>query len=190
MNLHEYQAKQLFAEYGLPVSTGYACDTPEEAAAAADKIGGDMWVVKCQVHAGGRGKAGGVKLVKSKEEIRSNYRAKNITILENLDCLSDTMLQCDISIGAGGTTTWERFSMGLPSLVISIAANQEKSAQHLSDLGLIYYLGPAATLEKSWLNSIKELLLQDEFQLLDNSSKISQYVDTLGSQRIVTEIFQ
>ncbi|AKH69876.1 succinyl-CoA synthetase, beta subunit [Spongiibacter sp. IMCC21906] len=69
MNLHEYQGKQLFAEYGLPVSKGYACDTPEEAAAAADKIGGDKWVVKAQVHAGGRGKAGGVKLVDSKEEI-------------------------------------------------------------------------------------------------------------------------
>jgi succinyl-CoA synthetase beta subunit len=70
MNLHEYQAKQLFAEYGLPVSEGFACDNPQEAAEAASKIGGDMWVVKCQVHAGGRGKAGGVKLVKSKEEIR------------------------------------------------------------------------------------------------------------------------
>lgn len=71
MNLHEYQAKQLFAEYGLPASKGYACDTPEEAAAAADKIGGDGWVVKAQVHAGGRGKAGGVKLVKSKDEIKA-----------------------------------------------------------------------------------------------------------------------
>ena len=81
MNLHEYQAKQLFAEYGLPVSTGYACDTPKEAAEAADKIGGDMWVVKCQVHAGGRGKAGGVKLVKSKEEIKEfaqNWLGKNL----------------------------------------------------------------------------------------------------------------
>lgn len=70
MNLHEYQGKQLFAEYGLPVSKGYACDTPEEAAQAADRIGGDKWVVKAQVHAGGRGKAGGVKLVTSKDEIR------------------------------------------------------------------------------------------------------------------------
>ncbi len=69
MNLHEYQGKQLFAEYGLPVSKGFACSTPEEAAAAADKIGGDQWVVKAQVHAGGRGKAGGVKLVKTKKEI-------------------------------------------------------------------------------------------------------------------------
>ncbi len=71
MNLHEYQGKQLFAEYGLPVSKGYACDTPDEAAAAADKIGGSEWGVKAQVHAGGRGKAGGVKLLKSKEDIRA-----------------------------------------------------------------------------------------------------------------------
>ncbi|HET8904862.1 MAG TPA: ADP-forming succinate--CoA ligase subunit beta [Saccharospirillum sp.] len=71
MNLHEYQSKQLFKEYGLPVSDGFACDTPDEAVAAAKKIGGNMWVVKAQVHAGGRGKAGGVKLVKTDEEIRA-----------------------------------------------------------------------------------------------------------------------
>mgnify|MGYP003647371869 FL=1 len=71
MNLHEYQGKQLFKEYGLPVSDGIAASSPEEAVAAADKIGGTEWVVKCQVHAGGRGKAGGVKLVKTKEEIKA-----------------------------------------------------------------------------------------------------------------------
>lgn len=71
MNLHEYQGKQLFAQYGLPVSKGFACDTPEEAAEATQKIGGDMWVVKAQVHAGGRGKAGGVKLIKSAEEAKA-----------------------------------------------------------------------------------------------------------------------
>ena len=81
MNLHEYQAKQLFAEYGLPVSEGYACATPQEAAEAADKIGGNIWVVKCQVHAGGRGKAGGVKVAKSKDEIRAfaqHWLGKNL----------------------------------------------------------------------------------------------------------------
>ncbi|PKF50507.1 ADP-forming succinate--CoA ligase subunit beta [Enterovibrio nigricans] len=81
MNLHEYQSKQLFAEYGLPVSEGYACDTPQEAAEAADKLGGDKWVVKCQVHAGGRGKAGGVKLVTTKDEIKEfaqNWLGKNL----------------------------------------------------------------------------------------------------------------
>ncbi|WP_438283393.1 succinate--CoA ligase subunit beta, partial [Pseudomonas alabamensis] len=71
MNLHEYQGKQLFAEYGLPVSKGFAVDTPEEAAEACDKIGGNEWVVKAQVHAGGRGKAGGVKLVRSKEDAKA-----------------------------------------------------------------------------------------------------------------------
>ena len=70
MNLHEYQGKQLFAEYGLPVSKGFAVETPEAAAEAAEKIGGDMWVVKAQVHAGGRGKAGGVKLIKSPAEAK------------------------------------------------------------------------------------------------------------------------
>ncbi len=81
MNLHEYQGKQLFAEYGLPVSQGYAVDTPQEAAEAAGRIGGDMWVVKAQVHAGGRGKAGGVKLVKTKDEIRefaAQWLGKNL----------------------------------------------------------------------------------------------------------------
>ena len=70
MNLHEYQGKQLFREYGLPVSEGYAVDNPQSAFEAAGQIGGDMWVVKAQVHAGGRGKAGGVKLVKTKEEVK------------------------------------------------------------------------------------------------------------------------
>ena len=74
MNLHEYQGKQLFAKYGLPVSPGVAADTPEQAAAGADEIGGDRWVVKAQVHAGGRGKAGGVKVVSSKDEIRAFAR--------------------------------------------------------------------------------------------------------------------
>ncbi|GGB89722.1 succinate--CoA ligase [ADP-forming] subunit beta [Marinobacterium zhoushanense] len=71
MNLHEYQGKQLFAAYGLPVSKGIAVDTPEAAVEAAKQIGGDKWVVKAQVHAGGRGKAGGVKLVDSPEEAKA-----------------------------------------------------------------------------------------------------------------------
>ena len=71
MNLHEYQGKQLFAEYGLPVSSGIACETAFQAVAAAKEIGGDTWVVKAQVHAGGRGKAGGVKLVSTTEEVEA-----------------------------------------------------------------------------------------------------------------------
>ena len=71
MNLHEYQAKQLFREYGLPVSNGFAVDTAEQAAVATEKIGGSRWVVKAQVHAGGRGKAGGVQLVDSGKEAKA-----------------------------------------------------------------------------------------------------------------------
>jgi len=70
MNLHEYQAKQLFARYGVPVPRGEVVRTPAQAAAAAGRLGGELWVVKAQVHAGGRGKAGGVKLAKSMDEVR------------------------------------------------------------------------------------------------------------------------
>lgn len=69
MNLHEYQAKQLFKQYGLPVPMGEIATSVEEACAVAAKLGGDSWVVKAQVHAGGRGKAGGVKVVKGKDEV-------------------------------------------------------------------------------------------------------------------------
>ncbi|MBC3767724.1 ADP-forming succinate--CoA ligase subunit beta [Neptunicella marina] len=85
MNLHEYQGKQLFREYGLPVSEGFAADTPQQAVEAADRIGGSEWVVKCQVHAGGRGKAGGVKLVKNKDDIRQfaeNWLGKNLVTFQ------------------------------------------------------------------------------------------------------------
>ena len=70
MNLHEYQGKNLFAEYGLPVTQGIAAESVEGAISAADAIGGDQWMVKVQVHAGGRGKAGGVKLATSKSDIK------------------------------------------------------------------------------------------------------------------------
>jgi len=69
MNLHEFQAKSLFAKYGIPVTTGEVADSPKTARAAARSLGGDLWVVKAQVHAGGRGKAGGVKLARSPEEV-------------------------------------------------------------------------------------------------------------------------
>ncbi|NND35668.1 MAG: ADP-forming succinate--CoA ligase subunit beta [Gammaproteobacteria bacterium] len=70
MNLHEYQAKQLFARYGVPVTRGEVATTPAQASACANRLGGDLWVVKAQVHAGGRGKSGGVKLARSAEEVR------------------------------------------------------------------------------------------------------------------------
>lgn len=71
MNLHEYQAKQVFSAYGIPVPSGHVAATPEEAAQAAQKLGGSVWVVKAQVHAGGRGKAGGVKLARDLDAVRA-----------------------------------------------------------------------------------------------------------------------
>ena len=70
MNFHEYQAKQLFADYGIAVPTGRVARTPEEAVDAAKTIPGDLWVIKAQIHAGGRGKAGGVKLARTLDEVR------------------------------------------------------------------------------------------------------------------------
>jgi succinyl-CoA synthetase beta subunit len=72
MNLHEYQSKRLFADYGISVPKGIPAETPDEAVTAAEELGGELWVVKAQVHAGGRGKAGGVKLARSTEEVREH----------------------------------------------------------------------------------------------------------------------
>ena len=77
MNLHEYQAKLLFAEYGMPVLAGGVAYNVEDAVQVATQLGGDRWVVKAQVHAGGRGKAGGVKLVSGQEAL-SDYVQKII----------------------------------------------------------------------------------------------------------------
>ena len=70
MNLHEHQAKQLFSLYGLPINRGIACHSIEETEQALSQLSGDIFAVKCQIHAGGRGKAGGVKLVKNAEQAR------------------------------------------------------------------------------------------------------------------------
>ncbi len=71
MNLHEYQAKELFNRYGVAVPAGRVASNADEAAAAAEALGGALWVVKAQVHAGGRGKAGGVKVCRSVAEVRA-----------------------------------------------------------------------------------------------------------------------
>jgi len=71
MNFHEYQAKELFAEYGIAVPSGKAVATPEAAVEAAKALGGEQWMVKAQIHAGGRGKAGGVKFCKSLDEVKA-----------------------------------------------------------------------------------------------------------------------
>ncbi len=71
MNFHEYQAKELFAEYGIPVPAGKIARTAEEAVAAARALGDGPWMVKAQIHAGGRGKAGGVKFCKTVDDVKA-----------------------------------------------------------------------------------------------------------------------
>lgn len=71
MNIHEYQAKQIFAKYGVPTPRGIIANTPDEAVANAKELGGNIWVVKAQIHAGGRGLGGGVKLARSLEEVKT-----------------------------------------------------------------------------------------------------------------------
>ncbi|AKK68596.1 MULTISPECIES: ADP-forming succinate--CoA ligase subunit beta [Xanthomonas translucens group] len=71
MNFHEYQAKQLFADYGIPVPAGRVASTPEEAVEVANALGNGPWMVKAQIHAGGRGKAGGVKFCKTTDDVKA-----------------------------------------------------------------------------------------------------------------------
>ena len=82
MNFHEYQAKQLFADYGIAVPAGRIARTPDEAVEAAKAIPGDLWVVKAQIHAGGRGKAGGVKLARTLDEVKQYATAMLGTKME------------------------------------------------------------------------------------------------------------
>ncbi|MBZ0093731.1 MAG: ADP-forming succinate--CoA ligase subunit beta [Sulfuricellaceae bacterium] len=86
MNLHEYQAKTLLRECGISTPRGIAVVSAEQAGAAADELGGDAWVVKAQIHAGGRGKAGGVRLVRSRQallEAASDLLGKNLVTYQN-----------------------------------------------------------------------------------------------------------
>jgi len=82
MNFHEYQAKQLFADYGIAVPAGRIARTPDEAVEAARAIPGELWVVKAQIHAGGRGKAGGVKLARTLDEVKQYATAMLGTKME------------------------------------------------------------------------------------------------------------
>ena len=147
MNFHEYQAKELFAEYGIPVPAGIVAATPLAAVEAARELGGDAWVVKAQVHAGGRGKAGGVKLARSLEELRSESErmlnmkistyqtgglelpVDNVLIAEAVDIASELYLSalidrvnhCVTFIGsAAGGVNIEQVAASEPEKIIAV----------------------------------------------------------------------
>ncbi|MES5006262.1 ADP-forming succinate--CoA ligase subunit beta [Prevotella disiens] len=92
MKVHEYQAKEFFASYGIPVQRGIVCRTPEEAVKAYEELGVELAVIKAQVHTGGRGKAGGVKLGKTAEEVRTH--ATNILGMDIKGFIVDRVLVC------------------------------------------------------------------------------------------------
>src|SRR5512145_2756201 len=75
MKIHEYQAKEVLRKFGVPTPRGMPCFSVEDAVAAGRALGGNVWVVKAQIHAGGRGKGGGVKLARSPEELRAHTGA-------------------------------------------------------------------------------------------------------------------
>lgn len=128
MNFHEYQAKDLFDEYGVPVPAGEAVATADEAVAIAEKLGGERWVIKAQVHAGGRGKAGGVKLASSLDEVRE---------------IADEMLGMTIS-------TYQTAGLALPVNLVLVAEasdiDQELYLSALVDRGrrCVTFIGSAA----------------------------------------------
>jgi succinyl-CoA synthetase beta subunit len=128
MNLHEYQSKQVFAAYGIPVPTGRVAATPEEAVAAAEALGGGLWVVKAQVHAGGRGKAGGVKLARDKAAVHAAAKAMLGTRLATIQTGPEGLPVDTVYVETGSAIERE--------IYLSLTLNREK--------GQIAMIGSAA----------------------------------------------
>jgi succinyl-CoA synthetase beta subunit len=168
MNLHEYQAKGLFADYGLPVSVGYAVDTADEAVAAAEKIGGDRWVVKVQVHAGGRGKAGGVKLADTLDEVRAfadQWIGKHLVTIQTDEHGTD--IETELYLGAvidrgsrrvvfmastEGGVEIEKVAHETPEKILRVAIDPFVGAQPYQGRQLAFKLGLSGNQIKQFTN--------------------------------------
>ena len=118
MNLHEYQAKEIFRHYGIPVPAGQVAASAEEAVAAAKSLGGPVWVVKAQVHAGGRGKAGGVKLARDLDTVRAAAEAMLGTRLATKQTGPEGLPVEKVYVEAGSEIARE--------IYLSITLNREK----------------------------------------------------------------
>jgi succinyl-CoA synthetase beta subunit len=119
MNLHEYQSKRVFADYGVPVPAGKVAQTEAEAVAAARELPGPLWVVKAQVHAGGRGKAGGVKLCRSAAEVGKSAAAMLGTRLVTIQTGSDGLPVDFVYVESGSAIERE--------LYLSLLLDRERS---------------------------------------------------------------
>lgn len=118
MNLHEYQSKKIFADYGIPVPRGAVAATADEAVSAAQGLGGPVWVVKAQVHAGGRGKAGGVKVTKDLEAVRQAASAMLGTRLITKQTAADGLPINQVYVEEGSAIARE--------IYLSLTLNREK----------------------------------------------------------------
>ena len=169
MNLHEYQSKKLFLDHGIPVLKGKIANSPDEAKSAAEKLQSDIWVVKAQVHAGGRGKAGGVKIAKSIDEVqeRAAEMLGSNLITKQTDDLglpvsqvyieSGTSIQCEYYLSLLVDRTKESWTF--------IASKEggvdiEAVAEESPDKIINYTIDPLKGLE---IGSLKELADRMEF---------------------------
>lgn len=181
MNLHEYQAKALFSEYGVSVPRSILAQTVEEAEQAAEKLGGNVWVVKAQVHAGGRGKAGGVKVAKSLDEVKTHAQAmigstlqtkqtgdtklpiNAVLIEEGLDIANELYVcalvdratkSVSFIASAEGGMDIEEVAESTPEKIFNISV--DPAAGYSSYIGR--RLGFAMGLEKAQINQLAQLL--------------------------------
>jgi succinyl-CoA synthetase beta subunit len=181
MKLHEYQAKELFAEFGIPIPRGYPAATPQEAQDAARRLGGDLWVVKAQVHAGGRGKAGGVKLCRSIEEVGQHARGMlghrlvtkqsgpeglpvNVVYVEQgsdiarelyLSVLVDRQLgQVTLIASAAGGMDIEQVAADTPEQILTLAIDSDSGVQEPRATELAGRLGLDAQQSKQFVKVI------------------------------------
>jgi len=117
------------------------------------------------------------------DEVLSKSIQKNFNIHRNLDSLASLMKECDLAIGAGGTTTWERLSLALPSVVITVADNQLETASALHKRGLIHWLGHYDSLDEKWKENL-DFLIQSKDINEEISKKIFSLVDGSGAKKV------
>jgi succinyl-CoA synthetase beta subunit len=156
MNLHEYQAKDLFRSYGIPVPAGRVAASAEEAVAAARELGGSVWVVKAQVHAGGRGKAGGVKVTKQLDAVRDAAAAMIGTRLVTKQTGADGLPVERVYVESGSQIAREIYlsltlnrERGRIAVIASAAGGMdiEEVAEHSPEKILAVNVDPAAGLQ-------------------------------------------
>ena len=197
MNLHEYQAKQLFSQYGLPINRGIACHSIEETEQALSQLSGDIFAVKCQIHAGGRGKAGGVKLVKNAEQARQfaeQWLGKRMVTFQtdskglpvNTIYVEETCeIERELYLGAvidrssqkvvfmvssAGGMEIEEIARNTPELVHKISLDPLTNAQPFQARGLAFKLGLKGTEIQQFVTiflQLAKLFLEKDLALLE-----------------------